>query len=84
MWKVHLLNMTKRNRVSRDIPGWAGSTPDDFLHTDYDITEEMKATSWKRLYELKHKLVDDRYLQGAIASIAEMLSNRAKVKRNEH
>lgn len=72
--------MTKRNRISRDIPGWAGSTPDDFLHVDYDITEEMKATSWKRLYELKHKLVDDRYLQGAIASIAEMLSNTVKGK----
>jgi hypothetical protein len=70
----------KRSKISRDMPGWAGSTPDDFLLSDYDITEEMKATSWKRLYELKHKLIDDRYLEGAIASIAEMLSNTVKGK----
>jgi hypothetical protein len=60
------------------MPGWAGSTPDDFLLSDYDITEEMKATSWKRLYELKHKLIDVHYLDKAIASIAEMLSNTVK------
>ncbi|HBE46009.1 MAG: hypothetical protein ACOYVH_02290 [Spirochaetota bacterium] len=70
----------KQNKVSRDLPGWAGSTPDDFLLADYDIAEEMKASSWKRLYELKHKLIDDHYLDGAIASIAEMLSNRVKGK----
>jgi hypothetical protein len=60
------------------MPSWAGSSPDDVLLSEYDITEEMKATSWKRLYELKHKLIDDRYLDGAIASIAEMLSNTVK------
>ncbi|MEN6296998.1 MAG: hypothetical protein ABFC92_03505 [Rectinema sp.] len=70
----------KQSNISRDMPAWAGSTPDDFLLSDYDITEEMKATSWKRLYELKHKLVDDHYLDGAIASIAEMLSNTVKGK----
>jgi hypothetical protein len=68
----------KQSNVSRDMPAWAGSSPDDYLLADYDITEEMKATSWKRLYELKHKLIDDRYLEGAIASIAEMLSNTVK------
>jgi hypothetical protein len=62
------------------MPAWAGSSPDDVLLSEYDITEEMKATSWKRLYELKHKLIDDRYLEGAIASIAEMLSNTVKGK----
>ena len=62
------------------MPGWAGSTPDDFLLSDYDITEEMRATSWKKLYDLKHKLIDDRYLDGAIASIAEMLSNTVREK----
>ncbi|GAB6275727.1 MAG: hypothetical protein SAMD01599839_02670 [Rectinema sp.] len=73
-------NTMKQSNISRDMPAWAGSTPDDFLLSDYDITEEMKATSWKRLYELKHKLVDDHYLDGAIASIAEMLSNTVKGK----
>jgi hypothetical protein len=68
----------KQSNVSRDMPSWAGSSPDDVLLSEYDITEEMKATSWKRLYELKHKLIDDRYLDGAIASIAEMLSNTVK------
>ncbi len=70
----------KQSNVSRDMPAWAGSSPDDFLLSKYDITEEMKATNWKRLYELKHKLIDDRYLEGAIASIAEMLSNSVKGK----
>ena len=70
----------KKSKISRDMPGWAGSAPDDFLLSDYDIGEEMKATSWKRLYELKHKLVDDHYMDGAIASIAEMLSNTVKGK----
>ncbi len=70
----------KQSNVSRDMPAWAGSSPDDVLLSEYDITEEMKATSWKRLYELKHKLIDDRYLEGAIASIAEMLSNTVKGK----
>ena len=70
----------KQSNVSRDMPAWAGSSPDDFLLSEYDITEEMKATNWKRLYELKHKLIDDRYLEGAIASIAEMLSNSLKGK----
>ncbi len=62
------------------MPGWAGSTPDDFLLSEYDISEEMRATSWKKLYDLKHKLIDDRYLDGAIASIAEMLSNTVRDK----
>jgi len=62
------------------MPGWAGSTPDDFLLSEYDITEEMKATNWKKLYELKHKLVDNYYVDRAIASIAEMLSNTVKGK----
>lgn len=70
----------KQNRTSRDMPGWAGSTPDDFLLSEYDITEEMKATNWKKLYELKHKLVDNYYVDRAIASIAEMLSNTVKGK----
>ncbi len=70
----------KQSNVSRDMPAWAGSSPDDVLLSEYDLTEEMKATSWKRLYELKHKLIDDRYLDGAIASIAEMLSNTVKGK----
>ena len=62
------------------MPGWAGSTPDDFLLAEYDISEEMRATSWKKLYDLKHKLIDDHYLDGAIASIAEMLSNTVRDK----
>jgi hypothetical protein len=62
------------------MPGWAGSTPDDFLLSEYDISEEMKATNWKKLYELKHKLVDNYYVDRAIASIAEMLSNTVKGK----
>ena len=70
----------KQKKVSRDIPAWAGSTPDDLLYSDYDITEEMKATNWKRLYEIKHKLVDIDYLDGAIASIAEMVSNTIRNK----
>jgi hypothetical protein len=40
----------------------------------------MKATNWKRLYEIKHKLVDIGYLDGAIASIAEMVSNTIRNK----
>jgi len=62
------------------MPGWAGSSPDDLLHLQYDITDEMKATNWKRLNELKHKLVDSQYVDGAIASIAEMVSNTVKGK----
>lgn len=69
-----------QNRTSRDMPEWAGSTPDEFLLSEYDITEEMKATNWKKLYELKHKLVDNYYVDRAIASIAEMLSNTVKGK----
>ncbi len=80
IWKAHLRNTMKQSRPSRDMPGWAGSTPDDFLLAEYDISEEMRATSWKKLYDLKHKLIDDHYLDGAIASIAEMLSNTVRDK----
>lgn len=67
----------KRHRLRDDLPGWIGSSPNDFLMGQYDPGQEMSATEWKRLNDIRAKLRDPSYMDGAIARIAEMLSNKA-------
>jgi hypothetical protein len=75
----------KNRNSSREIDdSWAGSKPGDLTAMSGNgRLAETKPGEWQRLYDLKHKLADDRYVDGAVARIASFLSGKMKEGKND-
>ena len=69
--------MKSKNSGSDFSASWAGSKPGDAADLGGRFSA-IKPGDWRRLYDIKHKLSDDGYVDGAVDRIASLLSNGMK------
>jgi len=71
--------MKKNDSPVRDPLSWAGSNTEDGRATDRLAVASARQDIYK-LHEMRHKLNDDRYVDGAVTRIASFLTSTLKKK----
>jgi hypothetical protein len=74
--------MNKKEISGRDPLSWAGSNPGDSHATDRLLAGSTRQDIYK-LHEMRHKLDDDTYVDGAVTRIANFLTSTLKKKGND-
>lgn len=73
--------MKKKAAAARDSLSWAGSNPGDGNKSDRLLIDALGQDTYK-LHEIKHKLDDDRYVDGAVTKIASFLTSTLKKRKD--
>lgn len=66
--------MTKKPIAGRDTRAWAGSAKSEARNLDGRIVETLPRDVYK-LHELRHKIDDVGYVDGAVSRIANFLTS---------
>ncbi|PKL06467.1 MAG: hypothetical protein CVV53_04160 [Spirochaetae bacterium HGW-Spirochaetae-9] len=74
--------MKKKDSFGRDSLSWAGSNPGTRHATDSLLAGSTRQDIYK-LHEMRHKLNDDTYVDGAVNRIASFLTSTLKKKEND-
>jgi hypothetical protein len=72
------MNNRKEN-TSRDPLSWAGSGVEAGRKVDRQLTQAIPKDA-KKLHEMRNKLQDDSYVDGAVTRIANFLTSTLKKK----
>ncbi|HWR10185.1 MAG TPA: hypothetical protein VN445_00030 [Rectinemataceae bacterium] len=73
----------KKNEISgRDPLSWAGSNAGD-CHARDDLLVGSTRQDIYKLHEMRHKLNDDTYVDGAVTRIANFLTSTLKKKDDD-
>lgn len=73
--------MKKNDSSGRDPLSWAGSNPGDKRATEH-LLAGLEQQDIYKLHEMRHKLNDDTYVDGAVTRIANFLTSTLKKKVN--
>lgn len=71
--------MKKKDSSGRDPLSWAGSNPGNKRATEELLAGSSRQDIYK-LHEMRHKLDDDTYVDGAVTRIANFLTSTLKKK----
>ncbi|MHB9152200.1 MAG: hypothetical protein ACYC2S_06100 [Spirochaetales bacterium] len=71
--------MKKNDSPGRDPLSWAGSNPGNKGSTEH-LLAGLEHQDVYKLHEMRHKLNDDTYVDGAVTRIANFLTSTLKKK----
>jgi hypothetical protein len=71
--------MKKKESAGRDSLSWAGSNHGDGVAGNRHLAETIHQDTYK-LHQIRHKLDDDNYVDGAVTRIANFLTSTLNKK----